>query len=127
MAGFDEITRTLKELAQRLALEGKRTATITRLRMELAGLDRRRRELFARLGERINDLRLNGKIVDIGLLALLQAELDDIDRVSKEIQETMVNIQEINLDGMHIESEKPTQPAEPNESAGGLLNSFEVM
>ena len=127
MAKFDDITRTLRDLAQRLALEGRRTAAITRLRMELAGLDRRRKELFARLGERINDLRLNGQIVDVGLLALLQTELDDIDRVSREIQETMVSIQEINLDGMHVDSEKPAQPAEPKEPSGGLLNSFEVM
>ena len=45
-------------------MEGRRTAALTRLRMELMGLDNRRKDLFARLGERVNELKQNGQIVD---------------------------------------------------------------
>jgi hypothetical protein len=127
MPKIDDISRSFRDLVSRLALEGKRTATITHLRVELTGLDRRRKDLFARLGDRINELRLNGKIIDTGLLGLLQSELDDIDRVNKEIQETLDLIQEVNLEGMAVSEQVEKSEGAPQEVAEGLLDSFEVL
>ena len=68
---IDEIGLKLRDLFNHLFIEGKRTAILTRLRMELSGLDRQRKDLFAVLGERVNDLRLNGQIIDAGLMGIL--------------------------------------------------------
>jgi hypothetical protein len=126
MGKLDDLTRSLKDLAYRLTLEGKRTATVTRLRMELTGLDRRRKELFARLGERVNELRLKGQVSDAGLISLLQVEFDDLDRVAKHILETMDAIQQIHLDGPE-ESERMEPDEEPAGRSENLIDSFDVL
>jgi hypothetical protein len=127
MPKIDDITRSLRDLVNRLALEGKRTATITHLRLELTRLDRRRKDLFARLGDRINELRLGGKIIDSGLLGLLQSELEDIDRVNKEIEDTLELIQEVNLEGATVSEQVEKPDEERQKVAEGLLESFDVL
>lgn len=117
--------KAIRDAARKLAMEGRRTATVTRLRMELSSLDRKRRELLARLGEHVNDLRQNGQIADAGLLGLLQADFDDIDRINREIHQTLESIQSVSLTGAEPEERAPAASEQkPSES---LLDSFEVL
>jgi len=127
MGKIRKIKRSIEELAQRTAKDCKRTLAITRLRMELAALDRRRKELFARLGERVNELRMKAQILDVGLLGLLQPEFDDIDRLDKEIQDTLEMIQEVSLEGFESASETEGAEKPRDSSAVSLLDSFEVI
>jgi len=128
MTALDDITRSLKDLYQRLAVSGKKTAAITRLRMELAGLDRQRKELFGTIGERVSELRRAGQIRDVGLIGLLEHEFDSLDRLRKRIQDTMdsiqqLNLQEIELGDLPVSAEDDEMRAESE----NLLNSFEVL
>jgi hypothetical protein len=122
---LDEIGLMLKDLFNHLSVEGKRTAVLTRLRIELSGLDRQRRELYSKLGDKVNDLRMNGKIIDAGLVGLLQGEFEEIDRMTMKVNETMESIQKVNLEGREP-SEEPPGGEEPEKSQEGLLDSFQV-
>jgi len=129
MSTLDDITRPVKDLYRKLAAGGKRTAAVTRLRVELAGLDKQRKELYSRLGERVDELRRSGKVIDPGLLGLLEPEFESIDRLRMKIQETMQEIREVNIHSATdedtseiISSEQPLMPAEEN-----LLDSFKVL
>ena len=128
MTSLDDMTRSLKELYQKLTATGKRTAALTRLRMELTGLDRQRREAFVRLGERVDDLKRSGRIFDAGLLGLLDGEFESIDRIRKKIQDTMRVIQEINLEKIEIAGDTELIDAGDSVNASeNLLDSFEVL
>lgn len=127
MSPLDDITRSIKGMYNKIAVDTKRTAAITKLRMELTGLDRQRREFFIRLGEKVNELRRTNQITDAGLLGLLEIEFDNLDRVSKRMDETMAAIQELNLSdeepGEEVESEGDGKMEDPD---GSLLDSFDV-
>ena len=43
MSAFDDMTKSIRDVYKRLAISGKRAAAVTRLRLELSGLDRERR------------------------------------------------------------------------------------
>jgi hypothetical protein len=111
----------------RIAVDTIRTAAITRLRMDLSGMDRQRKELFARLGERVDELRRSDRISDMGMLALLEEEFTNLDRIEKRIGETLAQIQELNLhdedSAEEGESEGEVKEGEKGES---LLESFDV-
>lgn len=127
MNPLDDFTRSIKGMVNKIAVDTKRTAAITKLRMELTGLDRQRREHFSRLGEKVNELRRTNQITDAGLLGLLEIEFDNLDRVSKRMDETMTAIQELNLSdeepGEEVESEGDGKTETPD---GSLLDSFDV-
>ena len=116
------------DLYQRLTISGRRTAAITRLRMELSGHDRQRKEYFSDLGERIDELRRSGQISDAGLLVLLEENFGNIDRINKKIQETMDAIREFNLrdsDGDQATDSVPEE--EISQESENLLDSFGVL
>jgi hypothetical protein len=124
---LDEFGATLRDLFNRATVEGKRTVVLTRLRMEMSGLDRQRKELFSSLGDKVNDLRLNGKIIDTGLMGLLQSDFEDIDRMTMKISDTMDSIQRVSLEYAESSETKGPPPEEPLKGTGGLLDSFQVL
>ena len=129
MASVDELLASLKVLINRLAIDGKRTAALTRLRIDLTGFDRHRRELYSKLGSRVDELRRTGHLTDPGMLGLLEEEFEEIDRVAKKIRDTMDSIQEITLgeidlaETIMVEDEESEKPA----PSGDLIDSFEVL
>lgn len=128
MPVFDDLTRSIRDIARRIAVDGKRTAALTRLRMELTGLDRRRKELYARLGAQVDELRRAGKLLDASLLKLLEGEFENIDRVEKSIRDTMDQIQQVNVEEIVWEEDASEGPGrEPTSRPGDLLDSFEVL
>ncbi len=128
MSTLDEFTRSMRDLYQRLTVSGRRAAAVTRLRMELAGLDRQRRERFGNLGERVDELRRAGAINDAGLIGLLEEDFENIDRLRKRIQETMDSIQELNLDESYVEEvSEPATEETTREKPENLLDSFGVL
>ena len=124
---LDELGVTLRDLFNRAAIEGKRTVVLTRLRMEMSGLDRQRKELFASLGDKVNDLRLNGKIIDAGLIGLLQSDFEDIDRMTMKITDPVESIQRVSLEFAESSRKTNRPPEEPSANTGGLLDSFQVL
>ncbi len=130
MAALDEITQALKDLYQKLSVTGRRTAAVTRLRLELAGLDKERKEAFSRLGERVSELKRTGQIRDAGFLGLLESEFERIDRVRKKMQDTMDSIREINLQEMEAATTDELSFELDDKAVGkseNLLDSFEVL
>jgi len=127
MNTLDEISKSLKDLYRRISVSGRRTATVTRLRMELAGLDRKRRETYALLGERLVELKRTGRISDAGLLALLEEEFESLERLRKRIQETMDSIQELNLQETGTDEYEEETGEEIISESENLLDSFDVL
>ncbi len=128
MTSIDDFTRSLKDICHRIAVDSKRTAMITKLRMELTGLDRRRREILSRLGARVDELRRTGQIHDAGLLGLLEVEFEDVDRIEKRIDATMTEIQEINLqDEESIVEDEAPEGEEAAPAGESMLDSFDVI
>ncbi len=128
MSTLDDISRSFRDLYQKLSASGRRTAAVTRLRMELAGLSRQRSELFARLGEKLNELRSTGQITDAGLVAILENDFEGIERIGRKIQETMDLIQELNLQEGEAEVDGDMHYDEKiSENPENLLDSFDVM
>jgi len=128
MGTFDDITRSLKDLYRKLSVTGRKTAAVTRLRMELSGYDKQRTELFSRLGERLDELKRTNRVNDAGLLALLEPEFESIDRIRKKIQRTMDEIQQLNL--VDSEAEEILEldlNEEITVEEENLLDSFNVM
>jgi hypothetical protein len=127
MSTADDLLRSLKDLVSRLAANGRRTAAITRLRMELTGLDRQRKELHSKLGAHVDELRRSGQLVDGGVLRLLELDFERIDRMEKSIRDTLEQIQQINLEEPVWEDVTQETGHEPAPRSGDLLNSFEVL
>ena len=128
MDKFEEMSKSLKDLYQKLAVTGKRAAAITRMRVELAGLDRQRRDTYSQLGEKLNELRRSGQISDAGLLVVLEGEFEKIDRVTMKIQNTSDEIKKLNLDDP--DTGIPEQAEEIDVESGeteNLLDSFGVV
>jgi transcriptional regulator of heat shock response len=128
MGKFDEISKSFKDLYQKLSVSGRRTAAVTRLRIELSGYDKKRNELYARLGERLDELRRTDRINDAGLLSLLGSEFESIDRIRAKIQDTMDSIQQFNLEETEMEGVLEFDlPEENPEKEENLLDSFKVL
>jgi hypothetical protein len=128
MSPFKDITGSLVDLYTKLAIKGKRTALVTRLRIELSGLDKQRMELYARLGEHLDELRRVDQINDPGLLALLEGEFMSLDRLKLKIDETMNHIRDINLDGGKPEgSSELVFDENPSVESQNLIDSFDVL
>jgi hypothetical protein len=128
MSTLDDISKSLRDLYQRISVTGRRTATVTRLRMELAGLDRKRRDTYALIGERLDELKRTGRIHDAGLLGLMESEFESLDRLRKRIQETMDSIQELNLQETQAdEYEEDMESKEVISETENLLDSFDVL
>lgn len=128
MSPFDEITGSLKDLYQKLTIKGRRTATVTRLRIELSGLDKQRMELYARLGEHVDELRRANQINDAGLLAFLEGEFMSLDRLKMKIDDTMSHIRDINLDAdQSAGSSELIFDENPVSESQNLLDSFDVI
>jgi len=129
MNPLDDFTRSVKDICNRIAVDTKRTAAITKLRMDLTSHDRQRRELFARLGERVDELRRTEQISDKGLLALLEDEFENLDRIEVKIGKTMSEIQKLNLgDYSVVEDESVGSDNKDNATdSGNLLDSFNVL
>jgi len=128
MSTFDEMTRSLGDLYQKLAVSGKRAAAVTKLRMELSGHDRERREYYSALGEKINELRRSGQISDAGLLVLLEDEFEKIDRSTRKIQETSDEIKLLNIEQSGTdEGGNIPEEFEQTGDSENLLDSFGVI
>lgn len=128
MSKFNSISASIRELYRKLALSGRRTATIARLRIELSGLDKQRMEIYSKLGEHVDELRRVGQINDTGLLGLLEGEFMSLDRVKIKINETMDTIRNLNIDETdREESSELIIDEEPVAGSQNLIDSFEVL
>lgn len=128
MSPFNDITGSFRGLYRKLTVKGKRTATVTRLRFELSGLDKQRTELYARLGEHLDELRQAGQINDAGLLALLDGEFMSLDRLKLKLKDTMDTIRDINLDeDESAGSSELIFDAQPVAESQNLIDSFDVL
>ncbi|HEX9744164.1 MAG TPA: hypothetical protein VGB30_01950 [bacterium] len=135
MSNMEEFTQSLKGIANKIAVDVKRTTAITKLRMHLTGLDRQRHEMLARLGGRVDELRRNDELLDEGLKKLLEIEFDELDKIEKRMRETMDSIQQISLQDDDDKSEDifTGKDDKPGEESGpevnrqeNLLDSFNV-
>lgn len=127
MSQVDDLKKYIKRVFRHLHLESRRTAAVTRLRFDLNALEHRRRHQFSRLGERLNELRINGRILDAGLVSLLQAEFDEIDRVNSQIQNTIQLIKEINQSQESESSDLIFETESEISEKGTLIDSFQVL
>lgn len=128
MSLFDDISVSIRELYRKLAYSGRRTATITRLRIEMSGLDKQRMEIYSKLGEHVDELRRVGQINDTGLVGLLEGEFMSLDRVKIKITETMDTIRNLNIDeASREESSELIIDDEPVAGSQNLIDSFEVL
>ena len=128
MNKFDEMTKSLADLYQKITVTGKRAATVTRLRIELSGLDRERRDYYSALGQKVNEMRKSGQISDAGLLVILEMEFEKIDRVTRKIQDTSDEIRKLNLSDTHQDGQDESDAESmKREKSENLLDSFGVI
>ena len=133
MSAFDDMTKSIRDVYKRLAISGKRAAAVTRLRLELSGLDRERRDLYSSLGQKINDLRLSGSISHQNILGVLETDFEKVDRVGRKIEDTMEAIRNLSID-TDPESKSGQEKEKPEEhlslpeggNSENLLDSFGV-
>lgn len=126
---MDDFTQSVKDLTAKLSIGVRRTAAVTKLRVQLTGLDRQRNEIYQRLGSRVDELRQTGQLNDRALLMLLELEFSDIDRVESRIRETMDQIQELSLQEraeVYDYNDVNEAPA-PEKKNQNLLDSFDVI
>ena len=128
MANSDDFVQSIKSIANKITDDVKRTTAVTKYRMQLAGLDRQRNEVFAKLGSRVDELRRSEQILDQGFLRLLEHEFEELDRLEKQIRQTMDSIQELNLrvEAVFEEIGRDRAEGERTSSEENLLDSFEV-
>ena len=128
MNKFDEMTKSLADLYQKITVSGKRAAAVTRMRIELSGLDRERRDYYSALGQKVNEMRKSGQISDAGLLVILETEFEKIDRITRKIQDTSDEIRKLNLSDTHQEGQEESDTETMNrEKSENLLDSFGVI
>jgi len=128
MNKFDEMTKSLADLYQKITVSGKRAAAVTRMRIELSGLDRERRDYYSALGQKVNEMRKSGQISDAGLLVILEMEFDKIDRITRKIQDTSDEIRKLNLSDTHQEGQEESDAESmKREKSENLLDSFGVV
>ncbi len=101
MSSLDDLTLSLKKLGQKLTFEGRRTANIARLKIDLKGLDMQRREVLTRLGEKVLDLKKREAIKDERLLESLVEQFDELDDLEKRIEKILDEFHNVSL--MHEE------------------------
>ena len=90
MSQLDDLAASIRKLGRKLSFEGRRTANLARLKMDLKSIDIQRRDVRARLGEKLYDLKKRKAIKDDGLLENLGEqfdELDDLERKTRNILE----------------------------------------
>ena len=101
MSSLDDLTASIKKLGQKLTLEGRRTANIARLKMDLKSFDMQRNEVLNRLGEKVLDLKKRQAIKDERLIESLIEQFDELDDIEKRIEKTLDEIHDNSL--MHEE------------------------
>jgi hypothetical protein len=100
MSQLDDLAASIRKLGRKLSFEGHRTANLARLKMDLKSIDIQRRDVRARLGEKLYDLKKRKAIKDDGLLENLGEqfdELDDLERKTKNILE-LIQKESMNYD-----------------------------
>lgn len=100
MSQLDDFAASIKKLGRKLSFEGRRTANLARLKMDLKSLDIQRRDVRARLGEKVYDLKRRRSIKDEWLLENLGAqfeELDDLERKTRNVLE-LIQKESMNFD-----------------------------
>ena len=117
MSSLDDLTSSLKKLGQKLTNEGRRTANVARLKIDLKGLDVQRREVLTRLGEKIFDLKKRKAIKDERLLETLVEQFDELEDLERKIEQILDEIQNTSLmQEMKVESEGVDVVDEPIEN-----------
>jgi len=125
---FDEIKSSLKDFIYRLSHESRRTAILAKLRFELKGLDYKRREAYARLGEKLYDLYKRKVVKDEILNEALFEQFEELEDIEKRAVELLEDIQKITLmeyqKEMHEESAKnPVQENKSSDETPELIES----
>ncbi|MBU1024041.1 hypothetical protein KKB99_07130 [bacterium] len=118
MSSLDEFTSSLKRLGKKLTFEGRRTANLARLKIDLKSLDTQRREVMTRLGEKVFDLKKRRAFQDEGLIEPLREQFDELYDLEKKIETILEEIQKISL--MQDTNYEPviTVDEEPHEKSG---------
>lgn len=97
MSSLDELTSSLKKLGQKLSFEGRRTAIIARLKIDLKSYDTQRRDVLTRLGEKVFDLKKRHSIKDERLIEALAEQFDELHDIEKRIEKTLDEIHDSSL------------------------------
>lgn len=93
MSQLDDLAASIKKLGRKLSFEGRRTANLARLKMDLKSIDIQRRDVRARLGEKVYDLKKRKAIKDDGLLENLGEQFDELDELEKKTKNILELIQ----------------------------------
>jgi len=110
MSSLDDLLESINKLGQKLSFEGRRTANLARLKIDLKGLDMQRREVLTRLGEKVFDLKKRMAIKDEGLLESLVEQFNEMHDIEKKIEKILDEIHNITL--MHEKKSEPAQNIE---------------
>jgi hypothetical protein len=93
MSQLDDLAASIRKLGRKLSFEGRRTANLARLKMDLKSIDIQRRDVRARLGEKLYDLKKRKAIKDDGLLENLGEQFDELDDLEKKTKNILELIQ----------------------------------
>jgi seryl-tRNA synthetase len=127
MTSFNEFADSMEKLGKKLYEQGKRTASVARLKIELSTLDHKRREILIDLGDRFFQMYKQDKIKDRSILEPLEDMTDKLSDIENKITVILREIEEIALE---IETENdeemnPKNEPEAKDSAAGTKNSKE--
>ena len=118
MSSLDEFTSSLKKLGKKLTFEGRRTANLARLKIDLKSLDSQRRGVMTRLGEKVYDLKKRQAIQDEGLTESLGEQFDELYDLERKIEKILDDVQKITLMQDHGSEPVITVDEEPLENSG---------
>jgi CRISPR/Cas system-associated protein Cas5 (RAMP superfamily) len=102
MSQLDDLAASIRKLGRKLSFEGHRTANLARLKMDLKSLDIQRRDVRARLGEKLYDLKRRRSIKDEWLLENLGEQFDELDDLERKTRNILDLIQK---ESMSFDSE----------------------
>ena len=108
MSSLDDFMDSLRKLGSKISREGRRTADMARLKMDLKNLDVQRREVLTRLGTKVYDLNRRDVIRDEGINEQCVEQFDELDDLEMKIQKILEEIQRISLQQNENESQSKT-------------------
>lgn len=110
MSSLDDLLESITKLGRKLSFEGRRTANVARLKIDLKSLDMQRREVLTRLGEKVFDLKKRMAIKDEGMLESLVEQFDEMHDIENKIEDILDEIHNITL--MQEHKYEPAQNTE---------------
>lgn len=98
MSSFDDLSDSIEKLGRKLYEQGRKTANIAKLKIDLKSLDLKRYDCQAKLGEKFYKLYEHDEIKDPKILQPLMDQIEELSKIEVKIREVLMKLEEIVLE-----------------------------